>query len=135
MISEATVRFDTSGLLSKWGFCDGNLLDDLLYDSGFEGHDWLDFYAVLATVVREKVAPQVDQQLELADMTQGTIHNPMRAGCVDGVEVDWRAGGREQQIVLTPEFVDVPVSEILAVAQRLSDEALKSIRDSGGKDS
>jgi hypothetical protein len=32
----ATVTFSASGLCSKWGFSDGNLLDDVLSDHGYD---------------------------------------------------------------------------------------------------
>ncbi len=105
--------FATSGLLSKWGFSDGDLLDDLLWDHDIRGAD---NQAVLATIVEQYVVPALDQEVETERI--GTLHNPIRAVTVDGEE--W--GDRVYQPfiadgVLTPEYVEVPDDVILDLAR------------------
>ena len=102
-------------LLSKWGFHDGDEPDFWLdwcdeqgVDYNARGWDW---HTTLRRLVREHLAPKLDQRVELVDIE--TIHNPIRAETVDGVEVDWYA---DSLIMLTPEHVDIPFSEVLRVA-------------------
>jgi len=103
------MRLYTAGLLSKWGFGDGDVLDDMIFDSLGGG---VDYSKTLIKVVREFVVPKIKNKIELQEI--GTIHNPIRASMVDGIEVDWI---EEQDIELEPEFVDVPDEDILRIAK------------------
>lgn len=104
------MRFYTDSLLSKWGFGDGDMLDDLLFDNGLPyGHD------VLIRVVRNKILPVIQQNVEVYEIS--TNHNPIRAKAVDGIEVD--DYNYNPNIKLTPEYVDVPDSEILELAREI----------------
>lgn len=103
------MRIYTSGLLSKWGFGDGDLLWDFLYDHGIK----VDDEPVLVRVVREHVLPAIDQQVDVYEVC--TIHNPLRARAVDGVE--WDSYTADTDGVLTPEYVDVPDDVIIAIAR------------------
>lgn len=122
------MKFPTSGLLSKWGFGDGDMLDDLLWDNGFFDHeidasipdddfDTIGFaHRVLIRVVREHVLPAIEQDVEAQDIH--TIHNPIRAKTVNGEAWGQRmyepvAGGG----ALTPELVEVPDEVILTIAR------------------
>ena len=118
--SSPTVSVFTVGLLSKWGFSDGDVLDGVLWDHGYglawkhepDDHEGLDFdHRVLVRVVQEFVLPQIEQNVEV--YTVGTIHNPIRAAAVDGVEVDATAAST---LALTPDYVNVPLSEVLRIA-------------------
>lgn len=99
-------------LLSKWGFNDGDEPDwllDILEDRDMEHpNDW---HAILGRLVREELLPALDQQVEVVDVD--TIHNPIRAITVDGVDVvnQWREGN--PTVKLTPESVDVPVERVI----------------------
>ena len=119
----SVVTFETEGLLWKWGFGDGDMLDDLL-----AGHGWADQWQkdreagidiwfdhrVLVRVIREHVLPALAEHHVIATMVVDTIHNPIRATVVDGVEVDSIRNGNG--IKLTPAKVDVPESVILRIA-------------------
>jgi hypothetical protein len=106
-----TVHLFSQGLLSKWGFSDGDVLDDPLWDEADRrgddprGHDE---HAVLIRAVREYLLPRLDQSVEVE--TTSTIHNPIRATKVDGVEVEVDGNSDYDDIHLTPEWVEVPLA-------------------------
>lgn len=82
------IRLPAWGLLSKYGFGDGDVPDAYL--------DWLDerelpypknWHALLRVLVRERLMPLLaGHAIELVEIT--TIHNPIRAARVDGRPVD-----------------------------------------------
>lgn len=100
------VAFRPEGLLHKFGFGDGDLLVDLME----EHHVEVDRSDLLVAVVERLVVPRLDQRVETYTLT--SLHNPIRASTVDGVEADLDS-------VLTPEVIEVPVPKILAVARAL----------------
>lgn len=111
---ETNVRLFTAGLLSKWGFNDGAVLDDILFDAGYTRAGG--FYgAVLQRVVTEFVLPALAPHHTITTYRITTNHNPIRAQEVDGV-----AASDSQGIALSPEFVDVPLSEVVRVASETS---------------
>ncbi len=108
-----TVTLFARGLLSKWGFCDGDILN-WLYEFGEH-----DKHAVLCAIVRQKLLPALAQKVEVVEIS--TIHNPIRARTVDGKDVTglWYDADFEKEL-LTPAFVDVTGEEVLAIARTLS---------------
>ncbi len=117
-----TVRFYTWGLLSKWGFQDGDLLFDVLYDQGIDlpatSHDDLrrsPEHELLISLVRDYVLPAIDQDVDVYEIH--TIHNPIRARTVAGQRVDDHAEPDES--LITPAYVDVPLDIILERARTL----------------
>ena len=105
----------SNGLLSKWGFNDGDMLDDLLMEHDL---DKVDDHKLLTELVLKYVLPKLDQKVEVEII--GTAHNPIRARTVDGVDVasDWFNPTRAE--CLTPEFVGIPIATILELARELS---------------
>lgn len=104
-----------SSLLSKWGFGDGDEPDHYL--------DWLDehrlphpadWHPVLRHLVRTRLLPLIVEDIEIYDIE--TNHNPIRAGKVNGVEIDDTRASNHG--VLRDVAVDVPFEEVLD-AQRL----------------
>ncbi len=119
--------FQTEGLLSKWGFGDGDMLDDLLDFGGFSWTDRSHFtqtdedgvlhsfeHIVLFVAVAAYVVPRLDQRVDL-DLIS-TIHNPVRAERVDGRQMDYP---EDKSVTLTPGSVEVPDETILALARAL----------------
>lgn len=120
------MRFRTADLCSRWGFNDGDLLDDLLWDAGYTAVDirtwlspsdetgplWHHEHAVLIVTVIAHVLPAIDQVVDVYAIS--TIHNPIRARTIDGVAVDEIDGDYEG--VLTPGYVDVPDDVITTIA-------------------
>src|SRR5687768_2210978 len=95
-----TVQLNSESLLSKWGFCDGDLLQ-WLYDFGK-----LDQHATLVELVRRRLLPALNQKVEIEVIA--TCHNPCRATTVDGEDVTKWHSELNCPVKLTPEWVIVP---------------------------
>jgi hypothetical protein len=117
------MTFHTNGLCSKWGFQDGEMLDEFLEAAGFSNFSTLDddgeeqisfFHEVLITVVRDYVVPRLDQQVEVWELCG--IHNPVVVRSVNGIPVDWRGSA---EVRLTPETVEVADAIVLEIASRI----------------
>ena len=114
-----TIVFDTDHLLSKWGFQDGEQLDDFLRENGVgrldpASEEWYQFSRrVLCEVVECLVCPQIENAIKPYRML--TSHNPIRVYEVDGRHVsDW-----ETPPTLQPLTVSVPKQMILDTAVHL----------------
>lgn len=102
------MRFYPNSLLSKWGFHDGDILDDIAWDNKIEvDHD------ALIRIVKKYVIPKIKNKIKVFEI--GTIHNPIRAESVDGKDIDCYNGS---DIKLDPEYVDVEDSIILKEMER-----------------
>jgi hypothetical protein len=112
------MKFFTSGLVSKWGFQDGDQLSDLCYDLRFDDGIEVDDHALLVETVRRFILPRLDQSVETRVIS--TIHNPIRAETVDGEDVTglWYEPMADSPI--TPEVIDVSHANLLALAKELS---------------
>ena len=109
--SEAIYKYElhlfTESLFSKWGFGDGDEPDHLL-DCLDAAHLKLssDWHAVLRLLVRRHLVPALNRTVAVYDIE--TIHNPVRAESVDGVEVPWAAVVGQEPLPeygLTPDHV------------------------------
>jgi hypothetical protein len=110
-VSEPALTLFSDGLLSKWGFNDGDAPDDFLGWLEDSGHGWrIDWHSVLVRLVRDYLVPALDQDVDVYPCE--TSHNPVRAETVNGREV-----GADTE--LTPEFVEVPFPVVLGVALEL----------------
>jgi hypothetical protein len=114
---QRVLRLYSDGLLSKFGFNDGDQPDDVA--------DWLEadgieygrapWHPVLRRLVREHLLPVIDQNVAVYDIE--TIHNPIRAETVDGVQVDDYQRDPTAVPTLTPDHVDVPYAVVLAAVR------------------
>ena len=79
-----------------------------------EEKDWRELLPIL---VRCYVLPALDQKVTVADIT--TNHNPIRAVTVDGQDAEryWYEPA-DCGPALTPEWVTVPLDEVLRMAQQ-----------------
>lgn len=102
------MRFYLENLLSKWGFEDGGVLDDLIYENKID----IDNRDLLVAVVKELVLPKIEDTVEVETIT--TIHNPIRATLVNGQQVNDTG---ENDIKFSVEFIDVDDSEIIKLAK------------------
>lgn len=118
MTTEPTITLDSFGLLSKWGFGDGDTPDQWLDYLDERGIDWDDAEWPLAALVRRYLLPKLEENHTIDVYEIGTIHNPIRARYVDGVEIDDYAA--EPQVKMRPEYVEVPLSEALKIALEAS---------------
>lgn len=108
---DRVLTLHSDGLLSKFGFNDGDLTDELADWFEAEGIDYarVAWHQVLCRLVREHLLPVLDQAVVVYEI--GTIHNPIRAATVDGVDV---SDLDEADLpVLTPDHVDVPYAVVL----------------------
>ena len=92
-------NFYPEGLLSKWGFADGDLLD-----YAFTREDLCDF-------VEKVIVPQITSH-KVETCRISTIHNPIRAKTVDGIEVEYP---QDERFVLLPEVISYTGHEIQAL--------------------
>ena len=102
-------------LASKWGFEDGNIIDDILWEAGFgddprPDHEHLFFHhEVLAEIVKIRLLPLCP---EVPTYLVGTIHNPIRkAPDFDGEIPD--------------VSVEVPAEDIVKVAHYVREQRAK----------
>jgi len=104
----------SSCLLSKWGFNDGDDPDDWLDYCEAHGVDYnaLDF--PLVCLVRTHLLPRIEQAVTAVDIE--TSHNPIRIETVNGVDMREVWYGRAPELTLTPEYVDVPMADVLRLA-------------------
>lgn len=101
----------SDGLLSKWGFNDGDEPDwilDILDEHGLDHPE--DWHEVLWRLVNEHLLPALDQRVELVRIE--TNHNPVRASTLNGEDVSelWTSGATT---CLTPKSITVPLGTVL----------------------
>lgn len=118
----------SDGLLSKWGFNDGDLPEEFYewwHETRCPPSCFWECYAkvpdkpVIQVLVRRFLLPALDQRVEVYDI--GTIHNPIRASSVDGLEVpDEVIYGSTRGPALTPASVEVPYAEVAKVIDELA---------------
>lgn len=87
-MSDPTFTLDADGLLSKWGFGDGDALSDWWWDHYGEDAPFDDREALHALVIAYLVPAIHDAAREVEIVRIETIHNPVRADTLDGVKVD-----------------------------------------------
>jgi hypothetical protein len=108
-VTDLVLRAD--GLLSKWGFNDGDEPDWLLDALDERGLTYpADWHEVLWRLVNEHLLPALDQRVELVRIQ--TNHNPARASTVKGEDVSglWTS---DAATCLTPKSVTVPLEAVL----------------------
>lgn len=126
-LSEMLV-LETAGLLSKWGFNDGDIPEevyDLIVDENLDWRKvaWRD--ELLPLLVEKYVLPLLDQKVETYRI--GSPHNPIRAASVQEEiitdSVIYNAGSTPP-VKLTPELVEIPMSIVLDELHSLIKEAI-----------
>lgn len=110
--------FYTNDLLSKWGFSDGDILDDFLWNNNislpsYEGEDYSRSHQALIHVVKTLIIPELDQRVAVTVI--GCIHNPIRAVAVNDRDVTglWTRGCAFE--LITPRTIEIPNDKILAI--------------------
>ena len=109
-----TVVFSTEGLLSKWGFEDGDLLMGFMNENGFDVGDY-SHEALLVAAVRRFVIPRIRNRVEVEEVS--TLHNPIRAVLVDGKKVD--CFNPDDSLSLDPAEVAVSHEELIRLAEEV----------------
>jgi hypothetical protein len=106
---------DSQSLCSKWGFGDGDDPDwlwDYCQEFGLDLFT-VDWHVVLRRLVRAHLLPALAEHHEVEVYDIDTNHNPIRAGRIDGREVDDGAGAASAP-PLTPDSVSVPGRVVVA---------------------
>jgi hypothetical protein len=110
---EPGVTFVTDGLLSKWGFDDGDLLMSFMNANGFSVGDYI-HGDLLVAAVRRFVLPRLEQRVEVVS----SLHNPIRATSVDGAAIDpYRP--EACPVRLRPAEVQVSREDLIALAEEV----------------
>ncbi|MBZ6250378.1 hypothetical protein KVH27_18580 [Streptomyces olivaceus] len=113
-VTEPHLTLFSADLLSKWGFNDGDDPEDWLDWCETQGIDYTAFEVPWAALVRKYLVPLIEQDVTVVDIE--TIHNPIRAETVNGADMHEIWYGRMDAPTLTPESVDVPMADVLALA-------------------
>jgi hypothetical protein len=113
-VNEPRLTLYASDLCWKWGFGDGDCPDNLLDYWDEIGAEYPYWHDALCRLVRKYLVPAMeDAGHEVVVYDIETIHNPIRAAKIDGVDIDDYAVGPPME--LRPEFVEVPYSAIAEV--------------------
>ncbi|WP_329311694.1 hypothetical protein [Streptomyces sp. NBC_01262] len=113
--AEPVITLFSECLLSKWGFNDGADNESWLDWCEANGIDYNAVDYPLVELVQTYLIPALDQRVTVRLIQ--TSHNPIRVDTVDGIDVteQWYDGSAPTTR-LTPEHVDVPMSEVLRLA-------------------
>lgn len=119
MSAEPVLRLFADGLLSKHGFNDGDEPDswiDYCEQHGLS-FEWRAWHSVLRQLVKRYLLPALGQKVTTVNIE--TSHNPIRAQTVDGLDVEGCWSGPQPEPQLTPEYVEIPMSEVARVAAEM----------------
>lgn len=112
-------------LLTRYGFCEGDMLEDWLRERvGRDGRPAVDYHTLLVAVVKEYLVP-VLEPLAVVEIVDTPVHNPIRVvriGNRDWThqdELKGNAGLIDTYGLLQPESVEVSETQVAAVYERL----------------
>ncbi len=114
---EPTFTLDAEDLLSKWGFGDGDALDDWWWDNFAEEPPFNDHDMLHALVLAYLVPALRDAAHEVEIFRIETNHNPVRAETLDGILVDhystrdWRIDPPVVAAVTKQQILDLLLAE------------------------
>ncbi|MFE3381916.1 hypothetical protein [Streptomyces anulatus] len=127
-MTQPTLTLYSADLLSKWGFNDGSDPDGWLDWCDNRGIDHNAIGFPWAAVVRKHLVPAIEQDVTVVDIE--TSHNPIRVEAVNGADATEAWYGRAPVPTLTPEYVDVPMTDVLQLV--LAEAGLTEPPLSGG---
>lgn len=82
------LHLDAEGLMSKWGFGDGDAFDDWWWDT-FDTNPPVNSDDILHALIVEYLMSALAAAGHRGELTRiGTSHNPIRLETLDGAEVD-----------------------------------------------
>jgi hypothetical protein len=113
-VAEVQLTLLSHSLLSKWGFNDGEDPDAWLDWCDRQGIDWSQLDFPLVALVRQYLVPAIEQDVSVVEIE--TSHNPIRVETIDGKDVRHVWTGLVDEPALTPEAVEVPMTEVLRLA-------------------
>lgn len=109
------ITLHTSDLLSKWGFCDGDILDDFIWDNDYE-YKVLK-HKLLFRLVKKFLLPKLNHKIEVCFFD--TIHNPVRAEMIDGIDYSNWFDDDEWDNKLKPESVEIKEEDIIKEIKKM----------------
>lgn len=118
LIPEGHFYLDANSLLSKWGFGDGDALDDWWWDQ-FDMAPDVDTHELLYSLIVAHLVPALrDRGYEVELERIDTIHNPVRARTLNGIEVDHYSLGDSRidppvWVTVSPEQVEAIVGKTI----------------------
>ena len=121
-----TITFETDHLLGKWGFADGDYLEETLLVNGYqqsdpESDEWFEFVRrTLCEVVEIYVLPRIRNTIKPQRIVSS--HNPIRVYEVDGQRVE----DLPKDFLPEPHSVEVEQQLILEVASRVFEQRYNS---------
>lgn len=115
--------FHTNDLLSKWGFDDGDILNDFAFNNNLEftndpAESHSGSHEALIKIVREHILPRLDQKVVV--QTISCIHNPIRALTVNGCDTSAFWYESFSPPFITPATIDIPNETILEIVKEFS---------------
>jgi hypothetical protein len=110
------LRLHSKDLLSKWGFEDGDILINRMYDKQFSEVIQVEHHDLLFEAVGRFMLPALRQRVCVRRIE--TSHNPVRAVMVDGVEIRW--DGPNPGVDLFPRYVDVTYEQLYELVKELA---------------
>ncbi len=137
---EPSLHLPSAGLLSKWGFNDGDPFEAMA-EWHHDRHTppgplsrcscpnlrmCDDEDTLLRVLVRHHLAPALQQEVLLVEFE--ATHNPIRAALVDGVDVTDCWYGVQEEPVLTPASVSISYTDVLAAVAAVTRARIDSLR-------
>jgi hypothetical protein len=121
-VPEGHFLLDAESLMSKWGFGDGDAFFDWWWDR-FDESPPFDDDDVLHALVLAYLVPALHKAGHVVEIERiGTIHNPVRAARLDGVEVDHYSTHDHLDppvwVTVSPEQVDEIVHKVVLQPKR-----------------
>ncbi|WP_336630018.1 MULTISPECIES: hypothetical protein [unclassified Microbacterium] len=115
-MAENGFLLDAESLMSKWGFGDGDALDDWWWDR-FDTDADFDTDELLYALVQAYLVPAIRAAGHVVELVRiGTIHNPVRAGTLDGVEADHYTDGKHFD---PPIYVNITVEQVQDMVRKI----------------
>lgn len=115
---EKKITLYTAGLFSKWGFGDGDILSDFMYDT--DNLYRVNEHKLLFRLVRKFVLPVLNYKVEVCYVK--TIHNPVRAEMVDGEDYsNWYEDDHWDKDI-EPKRIDISYDDALEEVNSLKDK-------------
>jgi len=111
------IIFETKDLLSKWGFDDGGLLDDII--EKYFGY-LLCNQKVLSAIIKRFVIPYIKDDIEVSYKVS-ISHNPVRISKINGIDIsDCWCKDKKPDIYLPKIWVNIPTI-VLYIKENIQD--------------